>query len=71
MPKGGYFEKQSPAETDLNGIISVMLNNSKISGTIDKSNCEEVTIFPFFSGDFANFIEKKQPKLHVLHEGLT
>ncbi|XP_060588894.1 uncharacterized protein CXorf38 homolog [Ruditapes philippinarum] len=42
MPKGGYFEKQSPAETDLNGIISVMLNNSNISGTIDKSNCEEI-----------------------------
>jgi hypothetical protein len=48
MPKGGYFEKQSPAETDLNGIISVMLNNSNISGTIDKSNCEEVIIFSFF-----------------------
>ncbi|XP_045212363.2 uncharacterized protein LOC123563570 [Mercenaria mercenaria] len=42
MPPDGYFDKTSVGETDLNGILSVMLNHSGFKNIIDKDICIKV-----------------------------
>ena len=42
MPPDGYVGADSAAETDLNGILSVMLNHKDFTGKVEEENCSEV-----------------------------
>jgi hypothetical protein len=42
MPPDGYIGVDSASETDLNGILSVMLNHTEFTGKVEEEDCKEV-----------------------------